>query len=293
MRAAIIVNPIGGRGTGTRVAMEACDELNRSGWKTELMLTRWAGDAVELARQAANQGFEVVLACGGDGTFSQVVLGCHDTGVPTGLIPAGTGNDFSRAICLPLDPRTAAAALVKGQPKPVDLLEVNDGAAWSINIIGIGFDARVADRNNRRVRWLGGRTAYMIAMAQELLHHRPARMSVRIDEHRWEGNAMLLAVANSRSYGGGMMIAPDARIDDGLADVVLVEHLSRTDFIRTFPLVLSGAHLSHPKVHHWLGREVIITSDDPQPALVDGDVVAKTPLTARVSPGRALVWMPG
>lgn len=160
-------------------------------------------------------------------------------------------------------------------------------------MIGIGFDARVADRMNRRVRVLGGRTAYMVAVAQELLHNRPRRMRVRIDDKEWEGNALLLAAANSRSYGGGMMIAPDAKIDDGLADVVLVEHMGRIEFIRSFPKVLNGTHLLLPKVHHWRGKEVTIESDDQQLALVDGDVIAQTPLTARASPGRALVWIPG
>jgi diacylglycerol kinase (ATP) len=257
------------------------------------MPTRCAGDGIELAHQAALKGFDVVLACGGDGTFSQVVMGCRDTGVPAGLIPAGTGNDFARMIDLPREPRAAANALVNGHPKSVDLLEVNNGEVWSVNMVGIGFDARVAERTNRRVRWIGGRTAYMLAIALELIHHRCARMRVRIDDNEWEGEALLLAVANTRSYGGGMIVAPDAEIDDGMADVVLIERLSRIQFIRSFPLVLKGTHVHLPQVHQWRGREITVLSDDTQPALVDGDVVAHTPITVRISPGRALVWIPG
>ncbi len=127
---------------------------------------------------------------------------------------------------------------------------MNDCAAWSVNIIGVGFDARVANRINRRVRVFGGRIAYLVAVGQELLQHRPVRLKIRIDSDEWHGNALLLAVANSRSYGGGMLIAPDAKIDDGLADVVLVEHLSRIEFILSFHEVLNGTHLRLPRVHH-------------------------------------------
>jgi diacylglycerol kinase (ATP) len=292
MKAAIVVNPVGGRGLGMRAAADAQDVLREADWTTEIMPTSKSGDATDLARHAVERGFDVVLACGGDGTFSQVVSGCLDTGVPCGLIPSGTGNDFARSISLPLEPRAAAAALVNGQVQAVDLLDINNGAAWAVNIIGVGFDANVADRINRRIRIFGGRNAYIVAVAQELLRYRPARMSVRVDGHVWEGNALLVAVANTRSYGGGMLIAPDAKIDDGLADIVLIEHMSRTKFVRSFSMLLDGSHLSLPEVHHWQGKEITIESDQPQLGLVDGDVSVQTPLTIHVSPGRALLWMP-
>lgn len=293
MQAAVIVNPISGRGAGLRTALGACRELDQLGWHTELMPTTHAGEATKLSRQAAVQGYDLVLACGGDGTFSQVVAGCLDSRVPVGLIPAGTGNDFARMIHLPSEPKTLAKAIVNGSPEPVDLIEVNGGAFWSINVIGVGFDARVADRNNRRVRWIGGRTAYMLSVLQELLHYRAIHVNIRIDDAEWEGDALLLVAANSSSYGGGMLIAPDARIDDGLMDVVLVEDISRTEFIRAFPSVLKGTHILHPKVHHWQCSRIFVNSTSPQPALIDGDVVAHTPLAARVCPQRALIWMPG
>jgi diacylglycerol kinase (ATP) len=287
-----VVNPVGGRGKGLWAAEEACSELRAAGWEVELLCTEKPGHARELSEQAAKDGCDLVLACGGDGTFSQVVTGLLDTGIPAGLIPAGTGNDFARAIGLPIEPREAAKTIISGRAAPVDLLEVDGGQAWAVNIIGTGFDAAVAERTNRRVRFLGGRAAYIMAVAAEVIRHRPARFKLQVDDQTWEGEAMLVAIANSSSYGGGMLIALDARIDDGLADVVLVEKLSRLEFIRCFPMVFKGTHLKHPKVKHWRGKDIRIETDHPQPALVDGDVIAHTPLAICVQPGRALVWLP-
>lgn len=292
IRAAVVVNPIGGRGKGLRAAREASYELHAAGWQVEQLCTEAAGHARELARYAAGAGFDVVIACGGDGTFSQVVTGLLDTGVPAALIPSGTGNDFARAAGIPIDPGEAARAIITGRPRPVDLLEVNGGEAWAVNIIGVGFDAAVAERTNRRLRFLGGKTAYIMAVVRELVHYRPSHVRLTVDGETWKGEAMLVAIANSSSYGGGMLIAPQASFADGLADVVLVEKLSRLEFIRCFPMVFRGAHLRHPKVKHWRGREISIKTDEPQPALVDGDVVARTPLTVQVQPGRALLRLP-
>jgi diacylglycerol kinase (ATP) len=140
-----------------------------------------------------------------------------------------------------------------------------------------------------------GLPTYLATVARELIAYRPTRLRARVDNKTvWEGQALLLAIANAQSYGAGMRIAPMARIDDGLLNVVLVEHVSRLNVVRSFPRVFSGTHLTHPAVHTWEGREVTIeTPDGPAPALVDGDVQCQTPLTVRMSPGRATLLLPG
>jgi diacylglycerol kinase (ATP) len=247
-RLVLIANPAAGRGHGLVAAGRAQAVLKAAGCDVRLWATEGPGDATRLARQAAAEGHDAVLACGGDGTLSQVLSGLVETSVPAGVIPAGTGNDFCRTIGLSRDPREAARQLLAACDAPVDMLEVNAGAAWSVNTVGIGFDARVAVRINRRRRLTSGLLAYLSAVAQELAVYRPARVRLEVDSTGWEGQILLVAIANARFYGAGMMIAPMARINDGLLDVVVVTHMGRLEFVRGFPRVLRGDHLEHPAV---------------------------------------------
>ena len=289
MRVALITNPKAGRNAGVATAECAEAELRATAWEVTRWLTEGPGDAERLAQRAADEAFDLVLACGGDGTLSQVLAGL----IPVGIVPAGTGNDFARTVRLSRNPADAARQLLRGHATDIDLLSINEGQLWSANVLGLGFDAAVAERMNRRRRLTGGLLANLTAVAQGLITYRPTEVRLRVGGEEWEGPALLLAVANARSYGAGMKIAPTAEIDDGLLDVVLVEHLGRVEFLRNFPKVLRGTHLSHPAVHAWRGEQVTIETPEPSPVLVDGDVRCETPLQVRVSHGRARFWMPG
>lgn len=292
MRTLVIANPRSGRSRGLGAAEKAARVMSGGGWDVTVRATGSPGDGARLAQEAARQGYDAVFACGGDGTLSQVVAGLLDTGIPAGLIPAGTGNDFARTVGLSRDPAEAARQALGGHAQAVDLLEANGGAAWSLNVMGVGFDAAVAARMNRRLRLTGGAFAYITAVVQELTFHCATEVMLAVDGEVWQGLALLVAIANAQSYGGGMRIAPLASIDDALLDVVLVEAIGRLEFARSFPRVFRGAHLTHPAVRTWQGREVSLTTPQPCPVLIDGDLAGETPLTVRVSPRRALLWLP-
>jgi diacylglycerol kinase (ATP) len=292
MHVALIANPLAGRRRGLRAAAAAEAVLTAGGWQVATRSTAGPGDATRLAREAAEEGCNVVFACGGDGTLSQVVRGLLGTGVPAGLIPCGTGNDFARTISLPRAPAAAAKQALVGHPAEVDLLEVNGGEAWALNVLGAGFDARVAERMNRRCRALPGLAAYLAAVAAELAHCRPTAVRVQVGKETWEGSALLVAIANATCYGAGMRIAPEADIMDGLLDVVLVEHVGRLAFARAFPRVFRGTHTTHPAVHMWRASDCRVETAEPAPVLVDGDVQLRTPLHVRVAHRRAKLWMP-
>ncbi len=293
MRIALITNPKSGRNSGVAAAEAGEREFRRGGWEVVRRLTEGPGDAIRLAREAAGEGFDAVFACGGDGTLSQVMAGLLDTGVPGGTIPAGTGNDFARTIGLSRDCAAAARQLVEGHAEDIDLLDIDDGSLWGVNVVGVGFDAAVAERINRRRRLTGGPLAYLTGIAQQMWSYCPTELRLRVGDEEWEGQALLLAIGNAQSYGGGMKIAPLAAIDDGLLDVVLVEHVSRTRFLCSLPRVFRGTHVDLPFVRMWQAREVTIEASQPSPALVDGDVQCETPLHIRVSEGRGKLWMPG
>jgi diacylglycerol kinase (ATP) len=292
MRVIIIANPVSGRRLGQAAAEAAAGVFAEAGWKADVRVTRGPGDAKGLARQAAEEKAQVVFAAGGDGTLSQVLAGLLDTGVPAGLIPAGTGNDLARTLGLSLDPVSAARQALEGHAVPVDLMCLQGGELWAVNVLGVGFDARVAVRCNRRPRRLGGLAAYLLAVAGELVALRTTQVRLQVDGQTWEGPLLLCAVANATSYGAGMRIAPHASMYDGLLDVVVVRPVRRLEFLRAFPLVFRGAHLKHPAVQVFRGSHITLQTEQPEPVNVDGDIAATTPLKVEVAAGKGLLWLP-
>ena len=292
MRVALIANPQSGLKRGLKAADVALRVLRQGGWAPELRLSEAPGDAARQARLAAEAGCEAVFVCGGDGSLSEAANGLAGTGVPLGVIPAGTGNDFARTAGISIDPEQAAKQALNGSPRPVDLLDVNHGALWSINVMGIGLDARVAARTNRRVRWVGGMPAYLMALAAELMNYRLTPVRIRVDGRDWEGQVLLLAVANAISYGAGIPISPLSHIDDGRLEVVAVGHVPRITMVPALLQVMRGQHLSHPSILHWTGTEVSVDTPEPTPLLSDGDLKGETPFSARVARGILRFWLP-
>lgn len=290
MRVRIIANPKSGRGRGPSAAATAAAVLQDAGWQAEIVPTAVPDEASRLAREAAD--CDLVVACGGDGTLSEVINGLRGTGVPVGFIPAGTGNDFALTVGLSQDPAQAARQLLAGEPRPVDLMAVGDAGRVAINIIGVGFDAAVAARMNRSTRAAGRTFAYLSAIVMELARLPRARVMLRIDGQEWRGEALLIALANAQSYGAGMRIAPQACVDDGLMDVVLVQPMGRVEFLRKLPHVYCGTHLQFPQVICWQAREVTIEGEAPLPVMVDGDLRTQTPLHVRILPGALRMWLP-
>lgn len=294
-RVTVILNPVAGRGQGAKrqPALERLLEesvrraavrqgVSEREFTWRICRTAAPEEAVSLARRAAEEGAQVVAAAGGDGTCGDVVNGLAGTTAHLGILPLGTGNDFARTLGFGTDLARAVDALFSGSPRPLDLGLAN-GRRF-LNIAGCGFDAVVAERINRGIRFLRGTPAYLAAVLQTLAAYHPVPLRLTLDGVTHEAPAMLCCVANAQSYGGGMRIAPDARFDDGLFDICLLKAAGRIEFLRAFPRVFQGTHVTHPKVQMFRARRVCIESDPPLPVLVDGEVIGRTPLDAQILP---------
>lgn len=294
----IVLNPTAGRGRGSsgRAVLEALIKKSvaelpaPSAVTWEIVETERSGDGIRLAQQAVERGANVVVAAGGDGTLGEVVNGMAESNAALGLLPMGTGNDFARNLGLQGNLERAVHTLFHGTPQPVDLGRT--GNRWFINVSGCGFDALVAERVNRGFRHLHGTSAYLAAVMQTLIKLRPAEMRLTLDGETQSLRGVLCAVANAPMYGGGMKIAPDARINDGWLDVCLIGDAGRLEFLRAFPRVFAGTHLSHPKVTIFRARHVAIESDPPLPVLVDGEVTGTTPIEFTLHPAALTLLMP-
>ncbi|HSV73212.1 MAG TPA: diacylglycerol kinase family protein [Chthonomonadales bacterium] len=279
----VVLNPASGRGAGGRMRPRIEAALQRTGVRYRLVATTGAGHAGDLAREAAQNGADRLLVAGGDGTLHDAVQAHTPGWPPLGVLPTGTGNDVARALRIPLSVERALDVALHGAPRRLDLARCN-GRRF-INVAGCGFDAAVADRVNRRCRWLSGTAAYIAAMASVLMTYRASRMLVQVDDATaFEGPAMLVAVANSGCYGGGMRIAPDARTDDGLLDVCIVRSVGRLRFALAFPRVYRGTHTTHPGVRMLRGARVRIESDGSPLMLIDGEVWGSVPAVFGVEP---------
>ena len=305
-RVALAVNPTSGQGRGARAGAAAADHLGAAG-----LDVRWltGDDAPDLAARvratlAGDRSTrpEALVVVGGDGMVNLGVNAVAGTSLPLGIVPAGTGNDIARALGLPTDDVAAAAgvllqALADGSRRVVDAARCawrepagTSGSRWFAGVLGAGFDAIVNERANGW-RWPRGRAKYVGAMLRELPVFRPRAYTIELDGEVWATPAMLVTVGNGPSYGGGMRVCPDAELDDGLVDVMVVEPLSRPEFLRIFPRVYAGTHVEHPAVTVRRARSVTVAAAQIV-GYGDGERFGPLPMTIDVVP-RALHVLAG
>jgi len=255
-----VINPAAGRRRSRARVPAVADALAAVDTDMRIEMSADLVDAMRIARAAFDDGRGVV-ACGGDGTVSALAGVAADCDGVLAIVPAGSGNDFARQLGVPRDDPVAAAALLcSGTVGAFDLgrVEAGDGArAWFTTVAKAGFDAE-ANRWANTVQSISGTPLYVFAVLRTLRSYRPHRLRVTVDDEVLDTEGWLVAVANTRSYASGMVIAPDARLDDGQLDVCVVGRVSRLDFLRTFPKVFTGTHVAHPGVLVRRGKEVTV-----------------------------------
>lgn len=287
-RVGLLVNPTAGRGRAAGYGARARAHLVATGHDVVELSGADAASAGALARQALDAAvIDVLTVVGGDGMVHLGANLCAGTDIPLAVVAAGSGNDNARELGLPLGAPERAADLVgDGHTRRIDAgrCVLSDGTTrWWIGVLGGGFDSVVNERASR-MRWPRGPLRYPLAVARELATFRPIPYAVTVDGVRTETEAMLVAVANGPSFGGGMRVAPNAAYDDGLLDVLILHSVSRIAFLRVFPRVFSGTHVSHPRVEIVQGRCIRLEADEIV-AQADGERLAPLPLDLDVVPG--------
>ena len=293
-RVALIVNPTSGKGVGRAMGDETRRLLLEAGHDVVDVSGSDYQQARTRAREAVVDGVDTVVVVGGDGMVHLGVNLCAGTTSRLAVVAAGTGNDFARNLGLPVrDPRGAVALLADGRTREIDLGRVTHGVAgetWFGGVLGAGFDA-VVNARAQRMTWPRGQMRYNLAVMRELPVFRPIPYAVELDGRRIETRAMLVAVANTTSFGGGMRVCPDADVADGLFDVMIVHALSVPAFLRVFPKVYSGAHTTHPAVEIHRARRVRLEASGIH-SQADGESFAELPIDAEVVPGALRVVAP-
>lgn len=286
---ALIVNPSAGGGRAAKVLPKVQERLRALGVEQHTELTRDLPHAQDLARSAAAAG-EPAVVLSGDGLVGAVahVLRGH-AGAVMGVLPGGRGNDFARVAGIPLDVEEACEVIANGAPRAVDLGDV-DGATF-IGIASLGFDSEANRIANEAPPQLGG-LVYAYGALRALAAWKHASFEVVVDGTARAFSGWSVACANSKAYGGGMFMAPDADLHDGQLDVVISEATTKAKFLRVLPAVFKGRHVEEPTVHVLRGTEVRVSADRPFTVYADGDPIGELPCTVRAIPDAVQVLLP-
>ena len=291
-----VVNENAGNGRGARTWRKVEAKLRTLGAAYAAVLAKNGEEASKSTQSwLGNPNLKAVAIVGGDGTLHGILPLLTGTGIPVGIIPAGSGNDTSRAFAVPRDPLRALDVILAGRTKKADVIATTakDGTQTTLTAIAVGLDGAVAaDVNGSRYkRWcnrLGiGSLAYVIGFVRALSKFAPGTVTVTIDgvAHRFE-RGWMSAIANIASYGGGLRIVPEARFDDGRLHVCVVHGCSAWRIFFVFPKLLSGKHVAHRNVTMLSGSRVAIETSSRFPACGDGEPSGETPLEATLLPGQ-------
>lgn len=281
-----VVNPTAGGATSAAALLGVARLLREAGAGLETEYSHSLAHARELARRAGERG-RVVLAVGGDGMAGGIGGALSGTGALLGLVPAGRGNDFARALRLPTDPAGLARVLLDGEPRSVDTIEVTSAVHDRAVVLGsvyAGVDA-LANHHANSARLLRGTASYYAGALRAVAGWRATRYRVTVDgeEHAFTGYTVV--AANSGYYGFNRLIAPAAEVDDGLLEVVMIHDAPRWLFFKLMQELETGAHVHRPQVRVLRGREIRVEADRAIPYGADGEVEGAVPVTARVLPG--------
>ena len=293
MRAKFVINPIAGmRRSPGKVVNLLRRELRGSAWEFDIVLTEQRGHGYHIAQDAVKQGYELVVAIGGDGTVKEVASGLVHTGVALGIIPTGSGNGLARDLRIPLNLKGACRALLGGNRREVDTGVIN--GKYFFSTAGLGFDARVGllynQRGKRRRR---GVFPYFYIGMREFFIYQPEPLQVRIDTDEIKVSPLLITIANCRQYGSGARIAPRAKIDDGLLDLCILRNLSMFQALLHLPKLFTGKIDSIPQMDYHQITQTEILREKPGPIHMDGDPLIEAPqLKVSILPKSLVVWAP-
>ncbi|HSB03366.1 MAG TPA: diacylglycerol kinase family protein [Anaerolineales bacterium] len=274
----IILNPMADMGNAWRIARDLRSITEQRGG-IEWAGTVYPGHAIELAQQAGIHHYDKVIAMGGDGTVHEVINGLmkvRERVRPVlGVVPAGSGNDFSHAIGMTKNPAEALLCALDGEPSTIDLGVMTDERGhqeYFDNTVGIGFDTVVTIRS-RRLPVVRGFLLYLTAVIQTiLLNHNFMKMQIETEDQKWEQSNLLLTMCNGPREGGGFLLAPEAKVDDGILHYAMIKNVSRPMMFRLIPEVMKGTHGRFKQVTMGACRKMSVASDRPMYIHTDGEI---------------------
>jgi YegS/Rv2252/BmrU family lipid kinase len=275
MKILVIVNPVAGGKKVLRRLPNVRRWLSKSPHHFAYSVTQSSDEMRSEIIKASREGVDAILLLGGDGTVHNALPAIAETNLPSGFLPCGRGNDFARNIGLSLNLRKSCSFSSRPSIRQVDLPEIN--SIPFISIAYVGFDGEVNKLANEGKGYFGGKLGYIICVLRALRKFRPFEIEMTIDGRSIRERVMMVTIANAPFYGGGMKIAPQAIMNDGVLDICIVKEISKSELLRQFPKVFKGTHITHPRIMMTSGRRVSLVSDEPRQIFADGEYVGNLP----------------
>jgi YegS/Rv2252/BmrU family lipid kinase len=284
----LLVNPSSAHGRTLKLLPRVEQELDALRIPFRVERTRGLEDGVGRALRAVEAG-EIPVVISGDGLIGAVGGAMAGSETPLGIVPGGRGNDLARVLGIPDDPAGAVAVLAAGETRRIDVGEAN-GKRF-LGIVSVGFDSE-ANRLANETGFMRGNLVYAYAALRTLLTWKPGRFTVRVDDERVRFSGYSVSVANSRAFGGGMYIAPDAELDDGEFDIVTVGEVGKLRFVSNLPKVFRGTHVDEDEVQVFRAPHLELSASRPFPVYADGEHITELPASLRILPRALSVLAP-
>lgn len=293
MKLCLIVNPVAGKNKGEKAIRQAASLLDKKGISYEIKISEFAGSTVQIARELDTSKFDGIIAVGGDGTLFEMLNGLlkgnSNFDLPMGQIPVGTGNSFIKDLGI----ETIADAVEKitaGKTQKVDvgLFKYPEGEHFFINLLGTGFVSNVAHRAGKYKSF--GPLSYIIGVFEEVVNLKSVPVELTIDGTVYQRDYIFAEVCNSTKTGGNMIMAPAAKINDGLLDVILLNSISKLNLLKLFPQIFKGTHILDSHVESFKGKQIKIITETPQRLTPDGEVFGTTPIEVAILPNQITMF---
>ena len=286
----VIYNPTAGRGRARRHVREVEEYLRSRGARADCEPSTGPDDLVRIAAESSRAGYDRVVVCGGDGTLNLALREFDLAKGTLALIPTGSGDDFARVMGIPRNIRGACDVVLDGRIREVDVALANN--LRYLGVAGLGFDSEVAEYANRDVKFLRGSAVYLYAIFRVLPKFTPRAVRIQSESGTRDAQIMFAAVGNTRQYGGGIRITPDAIVDDGLLDLCIVHETTRGQLLKTLPKAYTGAHVKSPFVETGRGREFRFESEQAMAVYADGEPLTRTPVSFAIAAEKLKICVP-
>ncbi len=287
----IIFNPTAGAGRSLKAMQTVSQILNEKNVKYEVFETQYREHAVSLARNAIGKGYDGIISVGGDGTLLEIAGVLHGTDEALGVIPAGTGNDFRQAIDVPREPADALNIILAGKKRKVDIGLLGDDR-YFLNVAGTGFDVEVIKNTEKVRRTFTGGFAYFLGIFLSVFGYKSVSIEVNINGEIIRRRVLLIAIANGKCYGGGLNVAPQADVADGLFNVMIINQIPNWRILLELPKLQKGQIEKIPGHELFTCSELYISSDEPLRFNLDGEVYGQTPVRLSIVPKSITVFCP-
>ncbi|MCC7460270.1 MAG: diacylglycerol kinase family lipid kinase [Proteobacteria bacterium] len=288
-----IVNPRAGKGTGADIAEKVRARFKTSGIELEMIETNSPNHATQIAQQCYQKGHKDFVCMGGDGTLYETINGLFLDGKPEGvnlaIVPIGTGNSFLKDF--DQHSRNLADKIIQNNLRPCDVIETihTQGKLHWVNIFSFGFTSKVGATRNRKFPNIGT-IGYTFSVFLELKRLSSFPVALKLDGRTINSDATFISINNTRYTGGNMMMAPDAKPDDGLLDIIEVQKMGRMELIKAFPKIFEGTHTSLPKIKTYKAQHIEFSFDQPLDIMIDGEMKNIQPISMNVIPGAIRIY---